>query len=127
MKSYKQFVAESNDARCNLDEGWGALGSGLRSLGRSAGGQFVKRFPDILTGIYGAQRAAQAVTNPAGYDEPGFYLGLGQMAPFVGPGGSINPLSTAIKIGAMGIDAKRRYDSMMRRKKKEEERQNKNK
>jgi hypothetical protein len=116
MKSYKQFVAESNDARCNLDEGWAA---GLRALGRSVGKQWVKRPVDILTGIYGAQRAAQAVTNPAGYDEPGMYLGLGQMVPMVGPA------ATAIKLGAMGVDAKRRYDSYMRRKKKEEEKNNK--
>tara|TARA_R100000005_G_C4963543_1_gene179289 strand:+ start:91 stop:456 length:366 start_codon:yes stop_codon:yes gene_type:complete len=121
MKSYKQFVVESNDARCNLDEGWAAFGSGLRALGRSAGRQWVKRPVDILTGIYGAQRVGQALTNPAGYDEPGMYLGLGQMMPMA------NPVSTTIKLGAMGIDAKRRYDSYMRRKKKEEERRNKNK
>ena len=121
MKSYKQFVVESNDARCNLDESWAALGSGLRALGRSFGRQAVRRPVEILTGIYGAQRAGQAITNPAGYDEPGMYLGLAQMMPFS------NPLSTAVKLGAMGIEAKRRYDSMMRRKKKEEERLNKNK
>ena len=121
MKSYKQFVAESNRAMDNLQEGWG---SGLRSVGRSLGAQWVKRSPDIMTGIYGLQRAAQAVTNPDGYDEAGMYLGLGQAAPFLGPGGRINPLSTAIKVGSMVADGKRRYDAYqkyLKKKQKEEE------
>ena len=116
MKSYKQFVAESNQAIDNLQEGWG---SGLRALGRSVGRQWTKRPLDILTGLYGAQRATQAATNPAGYDEPGVYLGLGQMVPFT------NPVTGAVKLGSMAIDAKRRYDAYQKYLKKKQEEESK--
>lgn len=115
MKSYKQFVAESDQAIDHLQEGWG---SGLRALGRSVGRQWVKRPVDIATGFYGVQRAVQAATNPKGYDEPGVYLGAAQAIPRVGP------VATAIKLGAMGIDAARRikaYQKYLMNKKKEEE------
>lgn len=121
MKSYKQFVAESNRAMDNLQEGWGTA---IRNAGRSIGAQWIKRSPDILSGIYGTQRAVQAVTNPAGYDEAGMYLGLGQAAPFLGPGGRINKLSTAIKLGSIVADGKRRidaYQKYLKKKQKEEE------
>jgi hypothetical protein len=112
MKTYKEFVTESNQAIENLHEGWM---SGLRALGRSVGRQWVKRPIDIMTGIYGAQRATQAATNPAGYDEPGVYAGLGQMVP------SVNPASKAVKYGSMAFDAARRIKASSKMKKKEEE------
>lgn len=114
MKTYNKFVTESNQAVENLHEGWR---SGLRALGRSVGRQMVKRPVDIVTGLYGAQRATQAVTNPAGYDEPGVYAGLGQMIP------SVNPGAAAVKYGAMTFDAARRfksYQKYLNMKKKEE-------
>ncbi len=115
MKTYKEFVTESNQAVENLHEGWR---SGLRALGRSVGRQWVKRPVDIVTGLYGAQRATQAATNPAGYDEPGVYAGLAQMIP------SVNPGATAVKYGAMAFDAVRRmkaHQKYLKMKKKEEE------
>lgn len=115
MKTYKKFVTESNQAVENLHEGWM---SGLRALGRSVGRQWVKRPVDIVTGLYGAQRATQAATNPAGYDEPGVYAGLGQMVP------AINPGAAAVKYGSMAFDAARRikaYQKYLKMKKKEEE------
>ena len=115
MKTYKKFVTESNQAVENLHEGWR---SGIRALGRSVGRQWVKRPVDILTGLYGAQRATQAATTPAGYDEPGVYAGLAQMIP------SVNPASTAIKYGAMAFDTTRRikaHQKYLKMKKKEEE------
>ncbi len=92
--------------------------SGLRALGRSVGRQWVKRPVDIVTGLYGAQRATQAATNPAGYDEPGVYAGLGQMVP------AINPGAAAVKYGSMAFDAARRikaHQKYLKMKKKEEE------
>lgn len=115
MKTYKKFVTESNQAVENLHEGWM---SGLRALGRSVGRQWVKRPVDIVTGLYGAQRATQAATNPAGYDEPGVYAGLGQMVP------AINPGAAAVKYGSMAFDAARRikaHQKYLKMKKKEEE------
>ena len=115
MKTYKKFVTESNQAVENLHEGWM---SGLRALGRSVGRQWVKRPVDIMTGLYGAQRATQAATNPAGYDEPGVYAGLGQMVP------AINPGAAAVKYGSMAFDAARRikaHQKYLKMKKKEEE------
>lgn len=127
MKSYKQFVAESNQAVDNLQEGWR---SGLWRLAKGGFTRFVKpgeNAIDAIKGIYGAQRAIQAL--PRGddkkFDEFGFYNALGIMVP-----GSAGAVPKALSYGSFVTDmmrrrrkgeAQRRDEEARRRKKEEEE------
>jgi len=127
MKTYKQFVVESDEAVSNLYEGLGGLFSGLRSVGRSAGRQWVKkgRPIEIITGLVGANRAWDGFNRPEG---PGSYeakidYGLGAAAamPF---GGAIQ---NTLKLGALGIEGMRQWDMYQKYLKKKKEQEEKEK
>ena len=115
MKTYKQFVAESNSI---INEGWR---SGLRSLGQSLGRQWVKknRPIEIGTGLIGLNRMWDGANRPEG---PGSYeakidYGLGAAAamPF---GGTIQ---NTLKLGALGIEGMRQWDMYQKYLKKKKE------
>jgi len=118
MKSYKQFVAESNDARFNLNEGWG---SAIRTLFRGGGSQWARRAPEIITGLVGANRMYTGATRPEGPRSPEAYKDYMHGALTAMPFG--NPLQSAIKLGSLGVEGLRFADwekrELEKRKKKE--------
>ena len=122
MKSYKQFVAESNQAIDNLQEGWR---SGLFRLAKGGFSRFVKpgeNAIDAIKGIYGAQRVIQAL--PRGddkkFDEFGLYNALGIMVP-----GSAGAIPRALSYGALATDLMRRRRKGEAQRKSEEEKRRK--
>ena len=122
MKSYKQFVAESNQAIDNLQEGWR---SAAWRLAKGGFDRFVKpgeNAIDAIKGIYGTQRVIQAL--PRGddkkFDEFGLYNALGIMVP-----GSAGAIPRALSYGALATDLMRRRRKGEAQRKSEEEKRRK--
>ena len=126
MKSYNQFVSESNQAIDNLQEGWRDLAF---RLGKGTFTRLTKgeNAIDAIKAIYGTQRALQALPrgNDKKFDEFGLYNALGVMVP-----GSAGAIPRAVSYGSLVTDmmrrrrkgeAQRRLDRQRRKKKAEEE------
>ena len=121
MKSYNQFVAESNQAIDNLQEGWRDLAF---RLGKGAFTRLTKgeNAIDTIKAIYGTQRALQALPrgNDKKFDEFGFYNALGVMVP-----GSAGAIPRAVSYGSFATDLMRRRRKGEAQRKSEEERRKK--
>tara|TARA_R100001463_G_scaffold106044_1_gene160632 strand:+ start:67 stop:402 length:336 start_codon:yes stop_codon:yes gene_type:complete len=108
MKSYKQFVAESNQSK-EILEGWGAVFNVLR--GGAKAGAFTSAFNTAALG-HAALRGFESIKDG---DKFGVYNAVAQGLP------ATNPFSTAVKLGAMGLDQLRLKKRDDERKKREAE------
>jgi len=107
MKSYKQFVAESNQSK-EILEGWGAVFNVLR--GGSKAGAFTSMF-NLGAAGHAIKRGVESARDG---DEFGVYNAIAQGLP------ATNPFSTAVKLGAIGVDRlriKKRDDDRKKREK----------
>jgi len=111
MKTYKQFVIESNQSKL-IVEGWGAVFNVLR--GGSKAGAFTSAFNTAMVG----QAALRGFESARDGDKFGVYNAVAQGLP------ATNPYTTAIKLGAIGVDQMRLKKRDDERKKKEEKANN---
>jgi len=109
MKSYKQFVAESNQSKA-IFESWGAIFNVIR--GGAKAGAFTSMFNTAALG-HAALRGLESAKDG---DRFGVYNAVAQGLP------ATNPFSTAVKLGAIGVDQLRLKKRDDDRKKREEER-----
>jgi len=108
MKTYKQFVIESNQSKLIVENPWGAAFNILRG-GSKAG--YWTQGANLLSAGIGLKRGIESVRDK---DEFGIYNAAAQALP------ATNPYTAAFKLGAIGVDQMRLKKRDDERKKKEE-------
>ena len=107
MKSYKQFVTESNQSREIFEN---AILKGILNVlrGGSRAGAFTSAFNTAALGHAGYRGVESALQG----DKTGVYNAAAMALP------ATNPYSTTFKLGAMGIDLLRQREKAERDRKK---------
>ena len=103
MKTYKEFVTESNQSKLIVENPWGTAFNILRG-GSKAG--YWTQGANLVTAGLGLKRGIESIRDK---DEFGIYNAAAQALP------ATNPYTAAFKLGAIGVDR-------MRLKKLEDER-----
>lgn len=122
MKTYREFVSESNNASQNIME----RGGFFRGLLRGGGSQWARRAPEVITGLVGLNRIYSGATRPEGPRSPEAYKDYMHGALTAMPFGSA--VQNAIKLGSLGVEGLRFSEWEKReleKRKKEEEKKRK--
>ena len=106
MKSYKQFVTESNQSRAISENFWRTAYNVLRG-GSKAGP--ATSYLNAAGSVYAGMRGVESVLNR---DKTGVYNAAAMAVPMT------NPYSTTLKLGAIGIDLLRQREKAERDRKK---------